>query len=108
MRCRSRYARQNAQLLAVLVRAAVFFAGAAALWALLPLIGKQKLESGPHGYAILLSCLGIGAVSAVFTLPELRDKVSADTVVIGSSVAFAVATAVAAVSDRFTMWLQRS
>ncbi len=96
-----RYARQNAQLLAVLVRAAVFFAGAAALWALLPLIGKQKLESGPHGYAILLSCLGIGAVSAVFTLPKLRDKVSADTVVIGSSVAFAVATAVAAVSDRF-------
>ena len=96
-----RYARQNPQLLAVLVRAAVFFAGAAALWALLPLIGKQKLESGPNGYAILLSCLGIGAVSAVFTLPKLREKVSADSVMIGSSVAFAVATAVAALSDSF-------
>jgi predicted MFS family arabinose efflux permease len=101
MRVGWRYTRQNPQLLAVLVRAAAFFAFAAALWALLPLIGKEKLESGPNGYAILLSCLGVGAVSAVFTLPKLRKTVSADALTVASSLLFAVATAVPALSHSF-------
>ena len=67
MRIGWRYTRRNPQLQAILARAAAFFAFAAALWALLPLIGKQKLETGPNGYAILLSCIGVGAVAAAFT-----------------------------------------
>ncbi|MDB5862395.1 MAG: permease [Betaproteobacteria bacterium] len=101
MRVGWRYTRQNPQLLSVLVRGATFFSFAAALWALLPLIGKEKLESGPNGYAILLSCLGVGAICAVFTLPKLRARVSADTLTVGSALVFAVATAVPALSDNF-------
>jgi hypothetical protein len=37
----------------------------------------------------------------VFTLPKLREKVSADAVTVGSSVVFAVAAAVPALSDDF-------
>ena len=101
MRTGWRYARQNPQLLAVLVRAAAFFGFAAALWALLPLIGKEKLESSPHGYAILLSCIGVGAVAAAITLPRLRENVSADSLTVSSALVFAVAGAVPAVSDSF-------
>jgi MFS family permease len=101
MRTGWRYARRNPQLQAVLARAAAFFMFAAALWALLPLIGSQKLEGSPNGYAILLSCLGVGAVSAAFTLPKLREKASADILTVAAAVAFAAATAVAAISDNF-------
>jgi MFS family permease len=96
-----RYARRNPQLQAVLARAAAFFSSAAALWALLPLIGSQKLEGSPNGYAILLSCIGVGAVSAAFTLPKLREKTSADVLTVAAAVAFAAATAVTALSDNF-------
>jgi MFS family permease len=101
MRVGWRYTRQNPQLLVVLIRAAAFFAFAAALWALLPLIGKQKLESGPNGYAILLSCIGVGAVVAVFTLPKIRERISADALTVGSALLFAVATAAPAIFDSF-------
>ena len=96
-----RYTRRNSQLLAVLARAAAFFAFASALWALLPLIGAQKLTTGANGYAILLSSLGVGAVAAAFSLSKLREKVSADAVTVGAALGFAVATAVAALSDNF-------
>jgi MFS family permease len=96
-----RYARRNPQLRTVLVRAAAFFFSASALWALLPLIGAQKLEGSPHGYAILLSCLGVGAVGAAFTLPKVRAKVSSDVLTVAAAFAFAAATLVAAVSTSF-------
>lgn len=96
-----RYARGNPQLRTVLVRAVAFFFSATALWALLPLIGAQKLEGSPNGYAILLSCLGIGAVTAAFTLPKLRAEISSDAITVGAAFAFASATLVAALSDHF-------
>lgn len=101
MRSGWRYARRNPQLQAVLARAAAFFMFASALWAMLPLIGSQKLEGSPNGYAILLSCLGIGAVSAAFTLPKLREKASADVLTVAAAVIFAAATAVTALSNNF-------
>jgi MFS family permease len=96
-----RYARRNPQLQTVLVRAMAFFFSATALWALLPLIGAQKLEGSPNGYAILLSCLGVGAVSAAFTLPKLRTKISPDAITVGAAFAFASATLISALSDNF-------
>jgi MFS family permease len=96
-----RYARRNPELQTVLIRAVAFFSSATALWALLPLIGAQKLEGSPNGYAILLSCLGIGAVTAAFTLPKLRTKISPDALTVGAALAFACATIVAAISDNF-------
>lgn len=101
MRSGWRYARRNPQLQAVLARAAAFFSFAAALWALLPLIGAQKLQGSPNGYAILLSCIGVGAVSAAFTLPKVREKLSPDVLTVAAAVTFAAATAVTAVSDNF-------
>lgn len=96
-----RYAHSNPQLQTVLVRAAAFFFAATALWALLPLVGAQKLEGSPNGYAILLSCLGVGAVSAAFTLPKVRARYSSDAITVGATFAFACAMIVAAAADNF-------
>jgi len=93
-----RYARSNPQLHAVMVRAAMFFVFASCLWALLPLVGAQKLPGSSNGYAILLSCLGIGAVLAAFTLPRLRSRISPSAITVLAAVLFAAAAGVTAVA----------
>ena len=103
LRIGARYARNNPQLAAVLVRSAAFYAFAAALWALLPLVGGQKLAAGATGYAILLSCLGVGAVAGALTLPRIRPVLSSDRLCAISTLIFAAATAAAGVLDQFYM-----
>ena len=95
-----RYAIYNPPLRAVLIRSAAFFSFAAALWALLPLVGAQKMP-GANGYAILLSSLGVGAVIAALTLPKVRPKLSSDALSILSTALFALGTAAAALVDNF-------
>jgi hypothetical protein len=94
-----RYARRNPQLQAVMVRASMFFVFASCLWALLPLVGKHKLPESANGYAILLSCIGVGAVLAAFTLPRLRSRLSPSAITVIAAILFAGATGVAAVGD---------
>ena len=96
-----RYASHNPPLFAVLVRSAAFFSFAAALWALLPLVGAQKMPQGANGYAILLSCLGAGAVIGALTLPRIRPLLSADALSILSTGLFALGAAAAALVDHF-------
>lgn len=98
-----RYARRNPQLQAVMVRASAFFVFASALWALLPLVGAQKLPDSSHGYPILLSCLGVGAVLAAFTLPRVRAVLSPNAITVVAALLFAGATAVTALLDDFTL-----
>lgn len=103
MRTGWRYARRHPQLQAVLARAAAFFIFATALWALLPLVGKQVLANSSNGYALLLSCLGVGAVLAAFTLPRVRTRLSPDALSLLAAVLFAAATGVTAMAQEFAI-----
>jgi len=98
-----RYAIRNREFLTILLRSFLFFTFAAALWALLPLVGATKAGAGPYGYAILLSGLGVGAVAAALTLPRVRRIATPNALVISGSLLFACATAVAALSDSFVV-----
>jgi MFS family permease len=100
LRIGARYARNNPQLGAVLIRSAAFYSFAAALWALLPLVGA-KLAQGASGYAILLSCLGAGAVLAALTLPRIRPMMSSNALSALSTLVFAAATAAAGLLENF-------
>jgi predicted MFS family arabinose efflux permease len=75
-----RYARHNPHLRATLVRAAGFFLFASAYWALLPLVARQQIASGPALYGILLGVIGVAAVCATFALPWLKPKLGPDRV----------------------------
>jgi MFS family permease len=95
-----RYAAHNIGFRSVLIRSAAFFSFASALWALLPLVGAQRMQ-GQNGYAILLSCLGVGAVVGALTLPKLRLKLSSDKISFIGTALFAAATIVTGVVDNF-------
>jgi MFS family permease len=73
-----RYTRASRELRRVLLRAAVFFAFASALWGLLPLVARQVLGGGAGFYGLLLGAVGAGAIGGALALPALRRRLDAD------------------------------
>src|SRR5580700_10162364 len=76
-----RYARHSGALRATLIRAAAFFLFASTYWALLPLLARKQIASGPELYGILLGAIGAGAVGGAFVMPWLRAKLGPDPLV---------------------------
>lgn len=86
-----RYARHAPELQAVLTRGVAFFVFASASWALLPLIVRRELRSGPDTYGLFLACLGVGAIGGALLLPRLRTRLSRDSIVAGGTGLYAIA-----------------
>jgi MFS family permease len=72
------FTRQSPRLRAVLLRTMLFFLQGAALASLLPLIARDLHGGGPATFTLLLSCLGVGAIVAVFWFPRWRERYSRD------------------------------
>ncbi len=86
-----RYARYNPHLRATMIRAAGFFLFASAYWALLPLVARRQVASGPGLYGVLLGVIGIGAVGGAFLLPWLRSKLGPDRLMAAGALGQALA-----------------
>ena len=93
-----RYAALSPAIRVVLVRSFVFGAGASAVTALMPLVARDVIGGGPFTYGMLLGAFGIGAVAGAFASPRLRNALSTENIVRGSSLAFAAAAALFAIS----------
>jgi MFS family permease len=94
-----RYARASGELHVVLLRAAVFFAFASAVWALLPLVARDTLHGGPGFYGVLLGAIGAGAILGALSLPHLRRRLDADGLLLLASLITAAVTFVLAVGS---------
>jgi MFS family permease len=88
-----RYARHSPALRATLIRATGFFLFASTYWALLPLLARTQIASGPGLYGILLGAIGAGAVCGALIMPWLRAKVGADWLVASGMLGTAVTLA---------------
>lgn len=93
-----RYVAMSPRIGTVLVRAAAFCVGAGGLVALMPLIAKELIGGGPLTYGLLLGAFGAGAVTGAAGNARLRAVFSTEAMVRWSTIAFAIAAAVAAVS----------
>ncbi|KSV63180.1 MFS transporter [Ensifer adhaerens] len=93
-----RYTRASRPLHVVLLRAAIFFAFASAVWALLPLVARQLLGGDASFYGILLGAVGAGAIAGALVMPKLRDRLSADGLLLGAAVVTAIVMAVLSLS----------
>jgi MFS family permease len=76
VRAGGRYVAYSPTLLALIWRTAAFIFPAGAIWALLPLVARDKLNLGSTGYGLLLGCVGIGALVAATFGPGLRRRLS--------------------------------
>ena len=86
-----RFVMHTEALQVVLIRGIGFFVFASATWALFPLIVRQQLGRGPEIYGLLLTGIGLGAVTGAMLLPRLRAKLSRDALVAAASALYALA-----------------
>jgi MFS family permease len=89
-----RYAKASRELHVVLLRAAIFFACASAVWALLPLVARNLLGGGAGFYGVLLGAVGAGAIGGALLLPRLRMRFDADGLLLLSAVVTAAVMAI--------------
>jgi len=94
-----RFVMHTRSLQAVLVRGISFFVFASATWSLFPLVVRTELGRGPETYGLLLTCIGIGAVSGAMVLPRFRAGCTRDVLVAGASVLYALAALVLGLSQ---------
>jgi MFS family permease len=97
-----RFVMHTRSLQAVLVRGIAFFVFASATWSLFPLVVRTELGRGPETYGLLLTCIGIGAVSGAVVLPRFRARCTRDVLVAGASVLYALAALVLGFSQNLT------
>lgn len=88
-----RYTRASRPLHVVLLRAAIFFAFASAVWALLPLVARQLLGGDASFYGILLGAVGAGAIGGALVMPKLRERFDADALLLGAALTTALVMA---------------
>src|SRR4051812_2302155 len=99
LRAGIRFVRSSPRTRTVLIRAFTFVLFATGLWALLPVVARSHLGLTSGGYGLLLGAVGLGAVTAAWTLPRARARWSLNRVVIVASLAFAGAMLVLAWVD---------
>jgi len=93
-----RYARYNPYLRTTLVRTVAFFLFGSAYWALLPVVARSQIVTGPALYGVLLGTIGASAVGGAFLLHRLKEKLGADSLVAAASLGTALATALFALA----------
>src|SRR4029453_15597202 len=74
-----------------------------ATWSLFPLVVRNEVGRGPETYGLLLTSIGIGAVSGAMFLPRIRARTSRDVVVAGASVLYAAAALTLAYSENLAV-----
>jgi MFS family permease len=81
VRAGAAYVRSAPPLRVLLLRTATFIAFASALWALIPVVVRDRLGLGATGYGLLLGAIGLGAASGAIALPALRARLSMNAVI---------------------------
>lgn len=74
VRAGGRFVINSPVLLALIVRSIAFVFLAGAIWALLPLVARDRLGLGSGGYGLLLGCVGVGALAAATFGPALKRR----------------------------------
>ncbi|NND96179.1 MAG: MFS transporter [Pirellulaceae bacterium] len=85
-----RFVGRNSSMRHVMLGVALFIVPGSALWSLLPLVAKQRLQWGADGFGLLVACVGIGAVVAAHQLTRLQSRFGSDRTVAGSMLLFAL------------------
>ena len=76
----------------VLVRTGTYIFCGSALFALLPILGRQELGLDAVGYGIILGFWGLGGLLGAFILPKAQKRLSVDTLVAIATFLYATMT----------------
>ena len=88
-----RFARHTPALYDSIFRAVIFFVSAGALYTLLPLLAKDKLDGDATTYGIMLGGTGLGALSVVLFTDRITEWLGANRLTVYASLGLAAALA---------------
>ncbi|WP_188898745.1 MFS transporter [Caldovatus sediminis] len=74
MRAGVRFVAASPPMHAAILRACAFFFFTAAVWALLPLVVRERLGLGPDAFGLMLAAMGLGSVATGFVLPRIGAR----------------------------------
>ncbi len=100
-----RYVRHDRVVRRILLRAVLFIAPATVLWALIPIVARERLDIDAGAYGALFGALGVGAVVAALTVGRLRSAISINTLLVAAGLVFAVVLAVVVLVPIFVVAL---
>ena len=93
MRAGLRFVAAAPAMRAAILRACAFFFFASAVWALLPLIVRERLQLGPAAFGLMLAVVGGGAVAAGAIMPLVRARLARGPLVFWASLLASAAMA---------------
>jgi MFS family permease len=106
LRAGERYVRFSPVVRGLLIRVALFVLPGSVIWGLLPIVARQELHLGASGYGILLAALGVGAIAGALLMPRVREKMSANRLIVTAGLVYGGALLVIAlVPDRTAVTL---
>ncbi|PSF38981.1 arabinose ABC transporter permease [Aphanothece hegewaldii CCALA 016] len=73
-----RYVNHTPAIKAIFIRSFAQMSCLSAMWALLAVVAQQYLKQGAMGYGVLNGCIGLGAIIGAVFLPKIRQRLSAD------------------------------
>jgi MFS family permease len=76
MKAGLRFARHSASLRAVFIKTFIWANSVSAMWALLPLIARERLQLDSVQYGLLLGAFGAGTLTGAAMMPRLRQTFS--------------------------------
>ena len=76
MKAGMRFARHSHSLRAVFIKTCVWATSVSAMWALLPLIARERLQLDSIQYGLLLGTFGAGTLGGAAMMPRLRQTLS--------------------------------
>ncbi len=101
-----RYSYRTIPMRHVLIRVGLFIVPGSALWGLLPLVAKERLNWGADGFGILVTCVGAGAVLAAKFLSAITARLGSNRTVASGMFLFAIGLmTMGSSSDRATVML---
>ena len=93
IRVQLRYVRHSNAAHVLIIRAGLFTLCSSALLFLLPLLAKRELGLDSTGFGLLLGSFGMGAIiGGIIILPQLRSRVSVESLITGSIAILAIVT----------------
>ncbi len=98
-----RYARASHELHRVLLHAFGLLVLASAIWTLMPLLARQLLAGTSSLYGLMLAAVGIGAIGGAMMLPQVRQRLDADALLLAA--ALLIAAVMAALAWAPPTWL---
>lgn len=87
------FVRSSPGLRSVLWRALAYFVPASAPGALLPLVGRGRLDLSPVEFGLVFAVMGIGALAGAAALPRVSARLGPDARLVAATVTVAAGTA---------------